>query len=213
VSEDPSGADNPVVLHALGFCYFFFFELASAAKYLERAIDAAKQTSDSVTLNYAYNGYGISKQYLCEFRQAEAAYMAGLDLAKKLGDDSRFSIIASNLCNLKCIEGDYASSIGFGRRSIDAASRGKSQARILTSYTNIAEAFMLSGDRSQAFDYIDTARRLIEAERSWRVRVAFLSESANLALLAGNMVGALETMGTMETLICGRERAVPIWEA
>ena len=209
ISEDRSGADDPVVLHALGFCYFFFFELDLASKYLERAISVSKQVSDSVTLNYAYNGYGISKQFLCEFRPAEAAYLAGLALAKRMGDDSRFSIIAANLSGLKCLEGDYASSIQFGRHSIEAASRGRSQPRIITSYTNIAEAYMLSGAPSKAFEYIELARRLVDGERSWRATVLFLGESANLALLAGNIVSALETIGAMEKLIWGRERAAP----
>jgi DNA-binding SARP family transcriptional activator/tetratricopeptide (TPR) repeat protein len=209
ISEDPARAQSPVVLHALGFCHFFFFELRLASKYLERAIDVAKQSSDSVTLNYAYNGYGISKQFLCEFRPAEAAYLAGLDLAKKMGDDSRVSIIAGNLSGLRCIEGDYAGSIAFGQCSIEAASRGRNQPRLLTSYMNIAEAYMLSGEIAKAFDCIESARKLVEVERSWRARVLFLGERASLALLAGNILLALETIGTMEELILGRERAVP----
>jgi DNA-binding SARP family transcriptional activator len=209
MSEDPGGAENPVVLHALGFCYVFFFELGLASKYLERAINVSKQSSDGVLLNYAYNGYGIAKQFLCEFGPAEAAYLAGIDLAKKMGDDSRVSIIAANLCGLKCIEGDYVGSIEFGRCSIEAASRGRSQPRLLSSYANIAEAYMLSGELSKAFDSFETARGLFEVERSWRARVSFLGESANLALLTGNILVALETIGAMEKLIWGRERAAP----
>jgi tetratricopeptide (TPR) repeat protein len=208
-SEDPDGAEDPIVLHALGFCHFFFFELAQAAKYLERAIDALKQSSDSVTLNYVYNGYGISKQGLCEFGPAETAYLAALDLAKRMGDDSRLSIIASNLCSLRCIEGDYAVSIEFGRCSIEAASRCTSQPRAFASYTNLAEAYMLSGERAKGVGCIESARRLAGKERSWSARVSFLADAANLALLAGNVPHALDTIGEMERVTWGRERAVP----
>ena len=168
-----------------------------------------KQSSDSVTLNYVYNGYGISKQCLCEFGPAEAAYQAALDLAKKMGDDSRLSIIASNLCSLRCIEGDYAGSIQFGRYSVQAASRGTSQPRVLASYTNLAEAYMLSGDKSRGADCIEAATRLVGKERSWSARVSFLSDTANLALLAGNVQHALDTIGALERITWGRERAVP----
>jgi predicted ATPase/DNA-binding SARP family transcriptional activator len=209
ISEEPGAADDPLVLHALGFCHFFFFEVALAAKYLEAAITVASQTSDSVTLNYAYNGYGIAKQFLCEFASAESAYLAGLNLATKMGDDSRVSIIATNLCALRCIEGDYASSIEFGRYSLKAASTGRSQPRLLSSYANLAEAYMLSGEFSKAVDSIESARKLVEVERSWRARVSFLGETANLALLSGNVLVALETIGAMEKLIWGRERAAP----
>jgi tetratricopeptide (TPR) repeat protein len=209
MSEDPAVSNDPVVLHALGFCYFFFFELAVAAKYLERAINVLQESSDSVTLNYVYNGYGASKQYLCEFGRAEAAYLAGLDLAKRMGDDSRVSIVAGNLCGLKCLQGDYAGSIKFGRYSIEAASRVSRQPRLITTYTNTAEAYMLSGDISKATDCIESARRLVEVEGRWRARVVFLCESACLALLAGNIVVALETIGAIEELIWGRERATP----
>jgi len=209
MSEDPGGAENPLVLHALGFCYFFFFELAQAAKYLEKAIEILKQSSDSVTLNYVYNGYGLSKQYLCEFGPAQAAYLAGLDLAQKMGDDSRISIIASNLSALRCIKGDYAGSIEAGRYSVEAASRGKSQPRVLLSYTNLAEAYMLSGEVSKGVECIEAAKSLVKKEQSWSARVSFVAETANLALLAGNIAHALDTIGVMERMTWGRERAVP----
>ena len=209
ISEDPAGADNPAVLHALGFCYFFFFELNLASKYLARAIDVAKRLSDSVTLTYVYNGYGMSKQYLCEFEPAERAYSAGLELAQRMGDDSRASIIAANLCGLRCIKGNYADAIEVGRYSVEAASRGSSQPRLISSYMNIAEVYMLSGEISKAFDCIESARRLVQVERSWRARVTFVTESASLALLAGDVPVALETIGAMEKLIWGRERAAP----
>jgi tetratricopeptide (TPR) repeat protein len=209
MSEGPGGAENPIVLHALGFCYFFFFELAQAAKYLERAIEVLKQSSDSVTLNYVYNGYGMSKQYLCEFGPAEAAYLAGLELAQKMGDDSRASIIASNLSSLRFVKGNYAGSIEAGRYSIQAALRERSQPRLATTYTNLAEAYMLSGDLSNAFTSMESARKLVEVERSWRARVLFLGESANYALLTGNTPVALERIGTLEKLIWRRERAAP----
>lgn len=207
--EEPGGADNPVVLHALGFCYFFFFEVRVAAQYLERAIGVLKQSSDSVTLNYAYNGYGLSKQYLCEFSAARAAYLEGLSLATRMGDDSRASIIASNLSGLRCTEGDYAGSIECGRQSIEAASRSSSQPHLLGAYTNLAEAYLLTGEIENGLQCIESARGLAERERSWRARVGFLTDSANLALLTGNTAHALDTIARMEQAIWGRERAAP----
>jgi tetratricopeptide (TPR) repeat protein len=195
-------------MHALGFCYFFFFELALAAKYLERAITVLKLSSDSVTLNYAYNGYGMSKHNLCEFGPAEAAYLAGLKLAQKMGDDSRASIIASNLCGLRCIKGEYAGSIEAGRYSVEAASR-TSQPRVLMAYANLAEAYMLSGETSKGIECMEAAQNLFQGEQLWSARVSFIAESASLSLCSGNIAHALDTIGAMERITWGRERAVP----
>jgi len=209
LADQPGGMDDPLLLHALGFCHFFFFELTSAATCLERAISILKESSDSVTLNHVYNGLGLTKHYLCQFREAEGAYDAALHLAKRMGDDSRVSIIASNLSGVRCTTGDYAGSIEFGQRSIAAALRGSSQPRIWATYTNVAEAYILSGDVPKALECIQAAGRLVGAERSWRARVGFLSDSANLWLMIGNNALALDTIAEMERVAEGRERAAP----
>jgi hypothetical protein len=80
---------------------------------------------------------------------------------------------------------------------------------VLTSYTNLAEAYMLSGEMANALNCIESARAMAQGERSWRAKVVFVEESANLALLAGNTSLALDTIGELEQLIWGRERAAP----
>ena len=207
LSEEPVGANDPVVLHALGFCYFFFSELKRAAGYLERAIDVLRSSSDSVTLNYVYNGLGMCRHYLCEIGPAEAAYFAGFNLARKIGDESRASIIAANLCGIKTHEGDYADAIKFGCYCLEAASRGRSP-RLVISYTNLAEAYMLNGDSRRAAECLEKAKKLVEEDPRWYKRVEFVTESANLALLASDIALALDRIGMLEKLTSGRERAV-----
>jgi hypothetical protein len=56
---------------------------------------------------------------------------------------------------------------------------------------------------------METARDLVGNERSWSARVSFLADTANLALLAGNISYALDTISAMERMTWGRERAVP----
>lgn len=201
--------DDPVILHALGFCHFFFFEVKSASVCLKRAIDVLNLAWDWATLNYVYNGYGLSNHYLCELKPAEAAYLEGLRLAERIGDDSRASIIMSNLCSLRCLEGNYENAIEFGRKSMEASSKRTKHPCAPASYTNLAEAYMLKGDAGLAADCLERARSLVGTDRTWRARVAFLSESANVALLAGNVGTAIDTIEAMEKLLAGRERAAP----
>ena len=170
----PASTEDPGILYALGFCYFFFFEIRSAADCLERAIRALASSPNSVLINHVYNGYGMSKHYQCEFSEAESAYSTALRLAQEMGDGWRSSIIASNLSTLRCIQGDYQGSIEFARYSVKAAGAGGNQPRISAAYANLAEAHILSGNVDKALDHIESARLLLGAEKSWRARVAFL---------------------------------------
>jgi tetratricopeptide (TPR) repeat protein len=207
--QHPHGEEDPVVLHALAFCHFFFFDLKSAGACLERAIQVLREASDSFTLNHVYNGYAMCKHYSCQFAEAEGAYRAALDLAKKLGDLSRASIIASNLSSLYCTKGEYLVSIDLAKYSIEAASRGPNQPHVLSCYTNLAEAYALSGDVPSALQCIQAAMQQPMNNQPWRARVGYKADVANLWLLIGNDCAAIETIGEMEVIANGRERAVP----
>jgi tetratricopeptide (TPR) repeat protein len=202
-------ANDPGLLHALGFCHWFFFDLEIAAGYLDRAVTLLRTSSNSVALNYALNGYGLSKQYSCEFGAAATAFLESLSLAERIGDDSRVSLIASNLCSLRCLEGEYDSAVEFGRRSVDVGLKRIGHPCAPASYTNLAEAYMLSGEKVKAFACLESARALVAVRHSWRVHVAFLSESANLALLVGNVGLAIDSIGLLEEILGARGRAAP----
>jgi hypothetical protein len=79
----------------------------------------------------------------------------------------------------------------------------------MSSYTNLAEAYMLSGDRAKALKCLDDGKVWMEASRSWRAKIDFLCESANFALMMGNIGLALELIDTVESIARGRELAVP----
>jgi hypothetical protein len=68
---------------------------------------------------------------------------------------------------------------------------------------------MLSGDMLKGVECIEAATSVVEGERSWSDHVSFLSNTANLALLTGNVAQALEKIAAMERITWGRERAAP----
>jgi len=71
-------------LYTKAYCDFFFFELASAATELERAISISPR-QDPAGLSLAYTGYGSCKSGLCEFDAACDAYNNALHFSTSIG--------------------------------------------------------------------------------------------------------------------------------
>jgi tetratricopeptide (TPR) repeat protein len=83
------------------------------------------------------------------------------------------------------------------------------QPNLMSSYMNLAEAYMLSGERERALDCVDAARMWIQGQRSWRSNIGYLCESAAIALMMGNLALALQLLESVRSIARGRERAVP----
>src|SRR6266699_6724713 len=79
----------------------------------------------------------------------------------------------------------------------------------MSSCTTLAEAYMLAGEREQAVACLESARRWMDSRRSWRANMDFVCESANFALMDGNLTLALQLIDTAESIARGREHAVP----
>src|SRR5437899_4093993 len=97
---------SPILWYTKAYCVFFFFELASAATELERAITILNARQDPAGLSLAYTGYGTCKSGLCEFDAACDAYDKALRFSTRIGDDLKSAIITSNLCVAKLHQGD-----------------------------------------------------------------------------------------------------------
>src|SRR5207248_11696675 len=116
ISTTPT--DVPTILwYTKAYCDFCFFELASAATELEKAISTLNARRDPVGLSLAYTGYGACKSGLCDFDAACEAYDNALRFSTRIGDDLKSAIIASNLCVAKLHQGDFASAVKFGQRA------------------------------------------------------------------------------------------------
>src|SRR4029077_12523819 len=87
--------------------------------------------------------------------------------------------------------------------------RISSQPRLTIAYTNLAEAYVMLGERERALDCMASAEQVINSQRSWRSNMEFLSERAQIALMTGNTHLALDLVERLEKVASGRERAVP----
>jgi tetratricopeptide (TPR) repeat protein len=206
---DPAGAQLPILHYAQGVCHFFFSNIGAASRSLERAKDLLAAGHSVIELSYVYNGYGNCKQYLCEFTAAREAYFAGLEVAKRIGDDSRASIICANLCTLLVTMGDYQAAVQFGLQSVRFGSRAFNQPSLWIAFTCLAEAYILAGNRTAAMESLERARELVNSSVNWSASVQFACQAAGIALVMGELERALSLIGAAEESAYGKELIVP----
>ena len=199
----------PMVHYLKGYCQFFSYELGAAAKELDIMLSLLDERTKPWEASLAFTGYGGCKYGLCEFDRAAELFLKALELARKCGDDSRASIIASNLCATKQDHGDFLAAIEFGELSVSLGTRALNQPRLATAYCNLASAALLAGQKHRALDYLESAHKLSERQQSWGSTIEFFMGCASLALLMRDTSLALEMIKRMERTAWKKERAVP----
>jgi hypothetical protein len=115
--------------------------------------------------------------------------------------------MTSNLCCLYVLCGRLREAVEVGELSIRLGRRALNQPNLLESYASLAEAHMLAGDLGAARECWVQAEQDVERQNRWRAQVVFLTESANLALLEGNVTKAVDFACRAEHLV-GRSRCV-----
>ncbi len=207
--EDEKARYVPILHTAQGFCHNFLFDASAAAASLDVARGLLAESPRVTELSYVLNAYGSCRYHLCDFAGARQSYIEGLRLAKRVGDDSRASIISGNTCALLTTVGEYDGAIEAGRESVRLGTRALNHPLLMTCLTSLAEAFILAGDRTQALDHLERAERWVKEQRSWSANMEFFCQGACVALLMGNLSLALSLTGSAEERAWGKERCVP----
>jgi len=207
--EDDNARQVPILHTAQGFCHYFLFDARASAASLDVARGLLAESPRVTELSYVLNAYGSCRYHLCDFAGARQSYIAGLRLAKRVGDDSRASIISGNICALLTTVGEYDGAIEAGRESVQLGTRALNHPLLTTCLTSLAEAFILAGDRTQALDHLERAERWVKEQRSWSANMEFFCQGACVALLMGNLSLALSLIGSAEEHAWGKERCVP----
>jgi DNA-binding SARP family transcriptional activator/tetratricopeptide (TPR) repeat protein len=195
-----------------GFCNIFLLEPAKAlASFREAARLGAADEATKALLSFAYSGMGIAFLHLAQLVDARKAFLHALDLARRIGDDARASIIAANLCGVEGASGEYVEAIRYGQMSVAWAGTSSGSNPILGLNPSIrADWYALTGCEDKALQCLETAEALVGPKPRWRVRCAILTARAVFALLQGNVQLALDLTGQLEALARGRENAFPL---
>jgi tetratricopeptide (TPR) repeat protein len=200
---------SPMVLLTQAFCKLNLQDPSGALDDLQTILDGAER--HPALLSMTYSGVGMAQTFLCNLEKAHDAFARGIEVTRRLGDDARASTLAANLCAVEVSRGRFEEAVRFGQMSIQLgqASRNNNPV-LLTTYTNLLDAYVLSGRRAEALDCADKARTWIASERRWKVRCAFQTEMAAFALVQGNVHLALDLIARLEDIARDREESVPM---
>ena len=199
----------PIAWYTLGYCHYHFYEVEQAAICLRRAIELLNKSPNSVLLSMTHNALGLCGYGACHFATARSSLLEALKLAQRMGDDARASLTAANIAGVCLVQGDFPEAAKMGRWSIRLGEGLTGQPRMINAYMNTAEAFVMSGDKEGAAHYMELAKNHLAGQRTWRVELEFLCESASFALISADTSLALELIASAESAAAGREGAVP----
>ena len=179
---------------------------------LRDLLQAAKVTSakaNAAEMAFLYSGIGLVSINLCRLKDAYDACWQAFELSRRVGDDERMSVLASNLSVIQVARGSYSEAIKWGEHSASLGEHTKSSA-LQMAYTNLADAYVLVGRESDAVASIERAREWLVPKRRWKFHSGFLIVNAAFSLIRGNVGLALDLIGQLEVVCRGKERAVPI---
>lgn len=179
---------------------------------LRDLLQAAKVTggkANAAEMAFLYSGIGLVSINLCRLKDAYDACLQAFELSRKVGDDERMSVLASNLSVIQVARGLYSEAIGWGERSASLGEHTNSSA-LQMAYTNLADAYVLAGRESDAVAAIERAREWLVPKRRWKFHSGFLIVNAAFSLIRGNIGLALDLIGQLEVICRGKEGALPI---
>jgi tetratricopeptide (TPR) repeat protein len=135
--------------------------------------------------------------------------MKAFEITQKYGYDGRASTFASNLCHIETLRGRFQNAIGFGLLGTELGTRAVSQPELNNTYMNLADAYMLHGQRDRAYACMEKAREWMGArQRNWFANVNFRLECASMALMLGNVALALDLVEEIEGVCGNRDRPI-----
>jgi len=193
-----SGSQLASAYLTIAYCDYYTYEIRSALLSLEKV--AQLNGRDLAQLSFVHNGVGSCYCNLCDFPEALLHLRKGLEIAERIGDDSRASRILSNMTLVCTTSARYEEAIQLGCRSVELGRRNVNQPELVTSYANLGDAYLLTGDRERASDCLQRAKEWVATHDDWYMTVVFLFENASRALATGNVALALSIKRELDTL-------------
>jgi tetratricopeptide (TPR) repeat protein len=199
------GLETPAIaFHANAFCSYHLLDVREAAKSAVDAVRGLSKEGRFAELALAHTGLGNCMTAMCRQEEALEAFQTALELSQKIGDDSRVSILCSNMAASCLLSGDMERAIEYGEKSLLVASRAPSQPVLPKAWSNLAFAYLLSGNLSRARECYELPQEWIRDGRSWAITTTFCFESAALELAFGHPEEALKRIADAERDATGR---------
>jgi len=199
----------PVAAITRSFCRVIRMDWLECIEELRNTMHRADSTANASELALMHSALSLAFLNLCRLDECLEECVAAFELSKRVGDDARMSVLASNVCVIQVARGMYQDAIRWGEASIVLGEASNSSALQMT-YTNLVDAYLLVGREADAMAQMDRAREWLVPKRRWKFQAAFLLVSAAFELIRGNTALALDIIEDMEAVARDRDDAVPI---
>ena len=199
----------PVAALTQFYCRLVRMDATECLTDLREAVRANTTTANAAQMAFLYSATGLAAISICRFKDGLDAYLTAFELSKKVGDDARMSLLASNICLVQVNRGLYDDAIRWGEMSVALGLASNSNSLQLA-YTNLVDAYVLVGRESEAVECMDRARDWLVPRRRWKFHCGFLGVTAAFALVRGNTALALDIIEQLEVVARDREEVVPM---
>jgi DNA-binding SARP family transcriptional activator/tetratricopeptide (TPR) repeat protein len=199
----------PIAVVTQASCRLFRMDSAACLEELRQAIQASRATANVAQIALMHSAMALAYLNGGELENARDSYATAFELSRKVGDEARMSVLASNICVLQVVRGQYEDAIRWGEMSVALGESSASSVLSMT-YTNLADAYLLVGRGNEALELVNRTRRWLVPKRRWKLHCGFLVTGAAFELIRGNTSLALGLIGEMEAIARDREEAVPI---
>jgi len=197
---NPAPADLPIVHYTRAYCLFHLRQVAEAARALRLALELGSANRNVVERSKTLTALAICQHLMCDTGAALATGCDALEMAKRVGDYSRCSVITGNLASIHLVRGEYHEAIARADESLKLALESLIQPFLLSTFTTKAFAHALLGDHKASEESFAEGARWAGGVPRWRIRLQYALEAAEFELMKGNLSAALGRFQDAEAL-------------
>jgi DNA-binding SARP family transcriptional activator/tetratricopeptide (TPR) repeat protein len=205
----PAGRAESMIHYVKAYCSYYSFDVRKAEASLNTAISRLAGSTELSALSLFQTGLGNCRLAKLDMDGAREALRKAIDLAMKLGDDSRTSLIYTALGSVEGISGNYTQAVELTQKAVIVGERSLTQPALSTSYLNLAEYYALLGDNHLARHASQLGEACARKSNNYWAILSLALYGASASLMDGNKSLALEYAGEAVRLAGGRGRTFP----
>ncbi len=205
VLEQPDVQNNALMFFARSYCRFFCCEAFGAVEDSEAALRLHQGSTNLVERSFLLNGHAVCLRGVGRTVESKEAFERALDLSLQVGDDSRASIICTNLAMLENSRGHFEVGLTYGQKALGFARTDVNQPLRTLVYLVLMESCALLGRMVEAQEWMDAARAALCGNPTMLNRIEFYLEAAGFGLIQGNVSLAVSLIEDAERATQGQE--------
>jgi tetratricopeptide (TPR) repeat protein len=200
IGSSASSADLSTVHYTRAYCLFHLGYLAEATNALKVAMQLGNASRNGVEYSKVLTALANCHHLMCDTASALARGYEALEVAKRVGDYSRCSVITGNLSSIHFVRAEYRDAVERGTESLKLAAESMIQPFLLSTYNTMAFAYAMLGEHKASEENFAAGSRWTGGVPRWRIRLQYALEAAEFELMKRNLSAALGRFQEAEAL-------------